>query len=80
MTTRIGAIASEISRHYKDNTANSGVYEIEWEGFEHGEEPVAWRYVGDAADARYRVLLGQGGYIQVSTARGGIIANTIAGR
>jgi len=80
MTTRIGAIAGEISRHYRDNSANSGVYEIDWESFPDGSHPVAWRFVGDAADARYRELLGRAGYIQVFTSRGDIISQTIAGR
>jgi hypothetical protein len=80
MTTRIGAIAGEISRHYRENAANSGVYEIEWETFPDGSHPVGWRFVGDAADARNRGLLGQAGYVQVSTSRGDIISQTIAGR
>lgn len=63
-------IAAQITQDFATRCDNSSVYRLDWELIAPDREhPVDWAYMGDASDARYRQLLGQPGYIQVSTTR-----------
>lgn len=75
---RVGAIASALSRDFATRCDNSSVFKIHWEQTPNGEIPTGYHYVGDANDARYGQLVGQPGYIQISTTRGDIIAQAVA--
>jgi hypothetical protein len=82
----IGHTVSQILADYNKRWDNTSVYEIEFEGSIAGffdgspmtSQPSGWRYVGNADDARYGQLIGQPGYIQVASARGDLIAQSIA--
>lgn len=78
MRTQLEIISAGVAKDFAQQSDNSSVYEIEWEliSLDHAQ-PVRWRYVGNASDARYGQLLHQNGYVQISTTRSDHIAQLI---
>lgn len=78
MRTQLETVAVALAKDFAQRSDNSSVYEIEWEliSLDHAQ-PVRWRYVGNASDARYGQLLHQNGYVQISTTRSDCISQLI---